>query len=435
MFRTATRMRKGNSISIFGPGFKSIFRSWTLAIVFVFALVGLGFPKDPDLSSKDRIRIFEQVWKLVNENYYSPTFNGVDWNRIHQQYLPQAQSAPNDDEFYTVLRRMVGELRDAHTQIITPEERNYEKRKQGITVGMRIREVDGKPTVISVTAGSEAETAGIKPGMRAVSIDNVNIIDRVAKIKKTLGAMSSDRATQSSAYGHLFRGEPGTSVSLTLLGLDNKPFTVSLKRRIVDATAQVTTRRLSGGIGYIKMTAWESPADVQFEAALSEMHDATGLIIDLRGNGGGEAGIVFKLANSFFKNKVSLGKFISRSGKVVETFSNSHKGVTYEGPVTILVDEGSASGSELFAGVMQEHGRARVVGRESCGCLLVVQRLSKLYGGGQLSVSELDFKTPKGKRLEGDGVIPDQVVPLTRDDLLIGRDAALDVALERMIRK
>ena len=100
--------------------------------------------------------------------------------------------------------------------------------------------------------------------------------------------------------------------------------------------------------------------------------------------------------------------------------------------MTILVDEVSASGSELFAGVMQEHGRAKVIGRESCGCLLVAQKLSKLYDGGQLSVSELDFKTPKGKRLEGDGVIPDRIVPLTRDDLLIGRDAALEAAIESL---
>jgi len=419
-------MHKRNSIS----GIAYIFRRCALAIILSFALIGSGFSND--LSAKDRVKIFEQVWKLVNENYYSTSFNGVDWNRVHERYLPLAQSAPNDDEFYTVLRHMVGELRDAHTQVFTPEERQYEKRKQGVTVGVRVREVDGKPTVISVAAGSEAEQSGIKPGMRVLSIDNINVVDRLAKIKKTLAPMSSDRATLASAYGHLFRGEPGTSVSMMVAGLDNKPFTVSLKRRIVDATAQVSTRKLSGGIGYIKMTAWESPADIQFENALLEMHDAPGLIIDLRGNGGGEAGIVFKLANSFFKNKVSLGKFVSRSGKITETFSNSHKGETYEGPVTILIDEGSASGSELFAGVMQEHGRAKIIGRESCGCLLVVQRLSKLYGGGQLSVSELDFKTPKGKRLEGDGVIPDQVVPLTRDDLLIGRDAALEVALNQM---
>ena len=356
----------------------------------------------------------------------------MDWNQVHQRYRPQAETAPDDDQFYAVLRHMVGELHDAHTQVITPEEREYDKRRQAVTVGIRVREVDGKPTVITVTGGSEAEQSGIKPGMRVVSINDVNIAEYVKQVGKSLGAMSSERATLASAYGHLLRGEAGTTVAVTLDDLNNKPFTVLLKRRIVDTKAQVTTRKLSDGIGYIRMTAWESPADTGFEEALAEMHDAPGLIIDLRGNGGGEAGIVFKLANLFFRNKVSLGKFISRSGKVTETFSTSHKGPIYEGPVTILVDEGSASGSELFAGVMQEHGRARIVGRESCGCLLVVQKLSKLYGGGQLSISELDFKTPNGKRLEGVGVIPDQVVPLRRDDLLVGRDAALDTALERL---
>jgi carboxyl-terminal processing protease len=418
-------MRKGYSI-------QNIVRRVTLIIVLGVALIGFGFPKEADLTAKDRVRIFEQVWKLVNENYYSANFNGVDWNRVRERYRPQAESASNDDEFYTVLRHMVGELRDAHTQIITPEEREYEKRKQGVTIGVRVREVEGKPTIISVAPQSEADQSGLKPGMRVLSINNVNIAEYLKTTALTLGAMSSDRATIASEYGHLFRGDPGTPVTLTVTGLDNKPFTVTLKRRIVDASAQVSKRKLSGGIGYIKMTAWESPADTQFEEALSEMHDSSGLIIDLRGNGGGEAGIVFKLANLFFRNKVSLGKFISRSGKITETFSNSHKGPVYESPVSILVDEGSASGSELFAGVMQEHGRAKIIGRESCGCLLVVQKLSKLYGGAQLSISELDFKTPNGKRLEGIGVVPDQIVPLRRDDLLAGRDAALEAAQQRL---
>src|SRR5712671_1022320 len=153
---------------------QNILKRCTLVVFLSIALIGFGFPKATDLSAKDRVRIFEQVWKLVNENYYNTNFNGVDWNRVHERYRPQAESASNDNEFYTVLRHMVGELRDAHTQIITPEERQYEKRKQGVTVGVRIREVDGKPTVISIAGGSEAEQAGIKPGMRVVSIDNVN---------------------------------------------------------------------------------------------------------------------------------------------------------------------------------------------------------------------------------------------------------------------
>ena len=322
-----------------------------------------------------------------------------------------------------------GELHDAHTRVLTPEEHEYEKRKQGVTTGIRILNVGGIATVAVVTPQSEAESAGIKPGMHLLTIDGEKVEQRVKLIEDQIGSTSSKRALEAAAYGRLLRGNPDSTVSLGLEGLNGRPLTVTLKRRLIDASAQTTSRQLQGGIVYIKMTAWESPADSQFVSALSQARIAPGLIIDLRGNGGGEAGLVFKLASLFFKDKRSLGKFISRTGHINETFSKPGKEATYEGPVVILLNEASASGSELFAGVMQEYGRATVIGRESCGCLLVIQHLTKLYGGGELSVSELDFQTPKGKRLEGDGVIPNQTVPLTRDDLLNGRDAALDKAI------
>jgi carboxyl-terminal processing protease len=98
-----------------------------------------------------------------------------------------------------------------------------------------------------------------------------------------------------------------------------------------------------------------------------------------------------------------------------------------------LIDEASASGSELFAGVLQEYNRATVIGRESCGCLLVIQSLRKLRGGGELTVSELDVQTPKGNRFERDGVRPDRLVPLRRVDLIAGRDPALEAAHQQLI--
>ncbi|HZS44903.1 MAG TPA: S41 family peptidase [Blastocatellia bacterium] len=416
--------RKGSTLK---PIFSFIFT------ILLLAAPGVVAAKDNPLSPKDRVKVFDQVWRDINENYYSDKFNGVDWSKAYQRYRPQIEAARDDQEFYAILRKMVGELHDTHTRVHTPEERAYREHKQGVTVGVRLYEIEGKPTVIYVARQSEAEEQGVKPGMQVLAIDGVDIAQRVVKTRDLLGAMSSDRALETSVYGRLLRGEPGSIVSIRLQGLDGRIFTVSLKRRIVDAAAQVTYKRLEGGFGYIKLTAWESPADFQFAAAMTELRDAPGLIIDLRGNGGGEAGIVFKIASMFFKERISLGKFITRGGRVSETFSTPHKENVYDGPVTILVDEISASGSELFAGVMQEYGRARVIGRESCGCLLVIQNLRKLRGGGELTVSELDVQTPKGKRLEGDGVIPDQVVPLTRNDLMNGRDAVMEAAVRKLI--
>jgi carboxyl-terminal processing protease len=100
----------------------------------------------------------------------------------------------------------------------------------------------------------------------------------------------------------------------------------------------------------------------------------------------------------------------------------------YKGAVVILVNEASGSGSELFSGVMQEKGRATVIGRQSCGCVLGISKFRKVKGGGELALSELNYVSPRGQKLEGRGVMPDRQVALTIADLQKNRDLALDEA-------
>jgi carboxyl-terminal processing protease len=139
-----------------------------------------------------------------------------------------------------------------------------------------------------------------------------------------------------------------------------------------------------------------------------------------------------EVADYFFNERVSFGKFFSREGKTIELRTSRKKRI-YTGPVAILIDEASGSGSELFAAAMQEHRRAVVVGRESCGCVLGIAKFERLEGGSELAVSELGYRTSAGRRLEGAGVTPDEVVALRLIDLQSGRDAALEQA-EKILR-
>jgi carboxyl-terminal processing protease len=100
----------------------------------------------------------------------------------------------------------------------------------------------------------------------------------------------------------------------------------------------------------------------------------------------------------------------------------------YTGPVVILVSAGSASASELFASTLQAVGRAKVVGQQSCGCLLGFLGYARIPGGGELAYSEVAFAASNGNRVEGEGVVPDVTVPLTVSDLQFGRDRALEEA-------
>jgi len=384
------------------------------------------------LTARERVDVFDDVWQIVNEKYYDSAFNGVNWRAVRERYRPQVDRVDSDQEFYGVLKRMVGELHDAHTRFSTPEERRERERLQAVSAGLAIFEVEGKPVVVWVEPNSDAARAGVEEGMIALTIDGKPIADKLAEARARVAGSSTDRAVRLRIYRMLIEGEPGTPLRLTLARADDSAVDVVVTRRVVPDAPVVTSRRLPSGVGYIKLTLWKSPIRRDFRKALRQLADAPGIVIDLRGNPGGEAEEVEKIASYFFNSHVSLGKFFSRSGKAMYLRTGDDDQV-YAGPLAILVNEGSGSGSELFAGVMQESKRATIVGRRSCGCVLGISKYRKLKGGGELAVSEYGYQTPQGKTFEGTGVIPNSPVELTISDLQHHRDAALEEA-ERVLK-
>jgi carboxyl-terminal processing protease len=165
----------------------------------------------------------------------------------------------------------------------------------------------------------------------------------------------------------------------------------------------------------------------EFGKALAALADAPGLVIDLRGNGGGEARMVQEIAGNFFERETYCGGFRARDG-AVQRYNTLPAPDPYRGAVVILVDEESASASEGFTAFMQESGRARVVGRQTAGSTLNRGGRREFKGGGRLFFSTRSYLTPSGRELEGTGVLPDVAVPLTLADLRAGRDAALEAA-------
>ena len=377
------------------------------------------------LSKKDRVAVFEEVWKRISERYYDPSFNGVDWNSVRDRYRPRLDQVGEDNEFYALLNRMVGELHDAHTRLHTPRERMDRERLLAVTPGLSVWEVENKPVVISVDHGSEAERAGVVPGMIVTSVNGTPVANRLDHVRLAIGGSSTERAERLRLYRRLLDGDPGTKLTLGLTDYEGKPLMAAISLRSVSDAPEVSCKQLPSGYGYIKLTLWKSPIHDKFKAALDQLKTAPGVVIDLRDNPGGEVSEVLKIAGFFFSNHEPFGNFITRSGKHMELATSGAQNSAYAGRVAILINESSGSGSEMFAEVMQETGRAVVVGRQSCGCLLGISEFKKLKGGGELAVSELGYLSPHGRRVEGTGVIPDDAVRITLSDLQSKRDTTL----------
>lgn len=384
------------------------------------------------LSVEDRLEVFEEIWKTINEKYYDASFHGTDWRAVRERYRPLVEKAVSDNDFYVVLKQMVGELKDAHTRFHTPEQRRERERLQAVSAGLSIFDVEGKPVVVGVEPDSDASRAGVQPGMIVLNIDGRPVAERLEEARARVAGTSSERAIRLRLYRMIVDGDPGTSLRLSLARADGSVFEVSLTRRVVPDSAVVISRRLPSDYGYIRLTLWKSPIRKDFKHALEQLRDVPGLVIDVRGNPGGEADEVVKIASLFYNTHVPFGRFNKRSGRSIYLRTDDDDRV-YRGPLAILVNEGSGSGSELFAGVMQENGRAIVVGSRSCGCVLGISEFKKVKGGGELAVSEYGYLSPKENSFEGTGVIPNKTVELTISDLQAHRDAVLEEA-ERLLR-
>ena len=423
-----------------------------MSIIWLVALLSVIAPAQVLRSSPSatpapiltaRQESFEIVWRTVRDKHFDPTLGGLDWNKVREQYEPRAETAKTDHEFYDVLRQMLGELHQSHFNIIPPEAivQDDSPEPKGGGIGIDLRLIEGQATITRVDSSSKAALAGLRPGFIITKIDDSTtekVIGSFAKSKES-PAITALRITR--ALLARVGGDPETTVRINYLDKLNRPHDVSIVRerlkgemspRFGNFPPQYTefeTKRLAGGIGYIRFNVFVVSLTDRIRAAIHGMTDSPGIIIDLRGNPGGVGVMASGIARELEKRKISLGTMHMRSGHI--NFAVNPQENPYLGPVVVLTDGGSASTSEIFASGMQENGRALVVGERTAGAALP-SVFQKLPTGALFQYAIGDFKTPKGTLIEGRGVAPDVEVKLTRRSLLEGRDVQLDAAIEQI---
>ncbi len=401
--------------------------------------VVVGLPVSADV----RKETFEIVWRTVKEKHFDPTLGGLDWDKVREQYAPRAAQAKSDNEFYDVLRQMLGELHQSHFNIIPPEAvvEDDSPEPKGGGIGIDLRIVEGQPMITRVEPGSKAANSGLHPGYIITRVDDITFEQIVALFGKSKDSRALVTLRMTRTLLARINGAPETTVRLGYVDERDQPREATVTRerlsgemsqRLGNFGPQYTefeARRLADGIGYIRFNVFVMSLMDRIREAIRGMGDAPGIIIDLRGNPGGVGGMSFGIAGVLEKQQTSLGTMRMRSGHT--NFAVFPQVNAYLGPVAILTDGGSASTSEIFAGGMQELGRAVVVGERTVGAALP-SIIQKLPTGALFQYAIGDFRTPKGTLIEGLGVAPDIEVKLTRRALLEGRDPQLDAAIEQI---
>ncbi len=340
------------------------------------------------------------------------------WNIINEKY-PNASGVSSQERVYGAIKGLVESLEDPYSEFFTPEEtKDFQDLINGSFggVGIEIGVKEKTLTAMSVLPNTPAEKAGILAG------------DKILKIDATA---TSDLSINGAV--NLIKGEEGTTVTLTIYREGE-----SVTREIALVRAKIivptlSTELRSDGIFVIEFYNFDSHAISEFKTAVLAFAKTGSkkLIIDLRGNPGGFLDAAIDTASWF----LPAGEVIVRENfgpDEPETIYRSKGYATLQGKnikIEILVDGGSASASEIFAGALSEHGVADLVGEQTYG-KGSVQELIGITGETSLKLTIAKWLTPKGISISEQGLTPTYVVPFTDNDATLAIDPQLNKAIE-----
>jgi carboxyl-terminal processing protease len=384
--------------------------------------------------------VFDDAWSTINERYYDRNFSslaeGLSWNSQRANFRSLAAETTSGLELYAVLRRMLASLNDPHTRVFMPGEKSDWWRPRLVTIGLAIREIEGIPTVVRVEPGSPPERAGLVAGDIIETINNEPA--QLLLQRKLSKAMATSGHMRARAVATLIDGPPQTSVEISWRRKDGRKVSSEFRRYLHERELGLRIRR-NDGIAIIEMDGFTREISRKLVAALKEVsRDARGVVLDLRANGGGDAEAMIDVASSFLGAGFNLGRFIDRSARQIPLVTREksplipNRLTKVNLPLVVLTSERTSSAAEIFVAELRASKRATVVGTETCGCVLAIRTRHQLPDGGILDISELDYQTASGERLEKNGVEPDTVVSNTREDLYANRDRAIELAIRKL---
>ena len=336
------------------------------------------------------------------------------WELVHNQYVDQ----PVDDValMQGAIRGMLASLGDQHTSYMDPQEftdanAGLEGTYEGI--GAYVDTSGEYLTIISPIKNSPAEAAGLRPGDRIIAIDGEDMT-----------------GIQPELARRRVLGPAGSVVELTVSrGDEPEPLIFEITRAQI-VVASVEHEMFENGIGYIKLNTFGDTTSDELRTALEEImaNKPRGLVLDMRNNGGGYLQTAVEVASQFIPEGVVL---IERYGDGREdTYDARSGGLATDIPLVVLVNQGTASASEIVAGAIQDYERGKLVGMTTFGkgSVQIWNPLSDNQGAVRVTIAK--WLTPLERTIHEVGLAPDFEVDLTEDDFEAERDPQLDKAIE-----
>ncbi|MEW6495627.1 MAG: carboxyl-terminal processing protease CtpA [Cyanobacteriota bacterium] len=375
-------------------------RAFWVGLLLIFQIiVSSAWWTSPALALTEEQKLFNQAWRIVSQAYIDDSFNHQNWWMLREKALQKRLD--NRETTYAAIQKMLETLDDPFTRFLTPNQYrslqvNTSGELSGVGLQIALNAETGELEVVTPISGSPAEQAGIQPRDRILAID---------------GFLTSELTLDQAAAR--MRGPIGTTVTLKIQGKNGEEKSIPLVRDRIALNpvyAVLDSNHDGVPVGYIRLTQFSANAPTELADAIArlETQGAQGYVLDLRNNPGGllQAGI--EIARLWL-DQGTIVYTVNRQG-TLGSFETYGPPLT-EDPLVVLVNQGTASASEILAGALQDNGRAKLVGEKTFGKGLI-QSLFDLPDGSGLAVTVAKYETPNHHDIHKLGITPDLEVSL-----------------------